>query len=128
MAAKNFAARIDVKVCKDALFTALLFSDNHGKTDASLITETSAVTRTIANNHEESIPMGDITTGKVLFIKSTRQVVVKITSSEGSEQAIFCGPAAANSGALYLEGSFTAVSVENNSGAIAEVTAFVGGT
>jgi hypothetical protein len=128
MAVKNLAARIDVKVCKDALFTSFLFNDNHGITDASLLTETSSATRTIANAAEESIPMGDITAGKVLFVKASRQVVIKITSSEGSEQAIICGPAAASSGALYLEGSFTAVSIENNSGVSAEVTAFVGGT
>lgn len=127
MAAKNLAARIDLKVCKDALFTSFLFDDNHGITDASLLAEIASSTRTIANSAEESIPMGDVATGKVLFVKSTRQVVVKITSSEGSEQAVICGPAATSRGALYLEGSFTAVAIENNSGASAEVTAFVGG-
>ena len=125
--AKNLAARIDLKVCKDALFTSFLFNDSHNITDASLLINTSSGTRDIADAATEAIPMGDVTTGKVLFIKSTRQVVVKVTSSEGSEQALICGTAAANKGALYLEGSFTAVSIENNSGATAEITAFVGG-
>lgn len=123
----HIATRVDVQVSPDALFTQYLFKKSHALTDASLVAQVSAPTRTIAHLGEEALPMGDIATGKILFIQSTRQVVVKITSAEGSAQALICGASAALGGSLYLEGNYTAVSIENKSGQSADVTAFLGG-
>jgi len=123
----HLATRVDVQASPDGLFTQYLFKGSDSLLDASLVVQVSVPTRTIAHLGEEPLPMGDIATGKLLFIKSTRQVVVKITSAEGSEQALVCGTSATSKGCLYLEGSFTAVSVENKSGQSADVTAFLGG-
>ena len=121
--AKNYALHVDVQVSQDALFTRYLFKDAYTRLDASLLTETSSPTRTIADSAEESLPMGDVATGKLLYIRSTRQVTVKVTSSVGTAQEILLGTSAAVGGIFVLEGDFTAVSVENNSGEGAEVSA-----
>lgn len=124
---KSFALHVDVQVSQDALFTRFLFNDKYTRLDATLLAETNAPTRTIADGAEESLPMGDVVTGKLLYIRSTRQVTVKVTSSLGSEQELLLGTSAAVGGIFVLEGEFTAVSVENNSGEGAEVSAFIGG-
>lgn len=114
-----------VKASKDAAFLQSIFEDLH--TSDSTRSEDSSGSRTVADGATEAIPFGDVSEAKTILVRASRRVTLKVTSSAGAEQLLLVGTAAAEGGFLLLEGSATALSIVNNSGASALVRFFLAG-
>lgn len=119
---------VSLALSDDASFTQKLFEALFSSRDTTTTALVSSVQRSIADGAEEALPFGDIALAKLVFVKSSRQVKLKITSAAGSEQIVFCGAAAASAGVFASLTNATAIAVLNNSGATATVTACLGGS
>lgn len=119
---------ISLVLADNASFSPKSFEDLFTSRDTTTAAVVTTAQRVIAHGAEETIPFGDIATAKLVFVRSSRQVRLKITNAAGSGQTLVCGSSAAVAGVACFLTEATALSVENLSGASASVTVALGGS
>lgn len=73
---------------------------------------------TIADSGSLSVPFGEVTTARYLWVKTDRQITLKFN---GASTGFLLGTAAAVGGFMGIPTSCTSLTIENASGAVAEV-------
>lgn len=105
------------KVGKDTMFSFQDVDAFFSLNDTSSYSYVSSGYVSVADASTETLSLGEIATGGVLFVESSRAVSVLLSSAGNADQVV---PLAAN-GILFLKGAFTGVKIQNASGAAALV-------
>lgn len=105
------------KVGKDTTFSFRDVDAFFSINDTSSYNYTSSGLVSVADAATETLSLGEIVTGGVLFVESSRAVKLLLSSSGSADQVV---PIAANGG-FFLKGAFTGIKVQNASGGAALV-------
>lgn len=114
--AQTITAALSIIAAQDPNLNLKTFSEIWSQKDSASYAYTTVKTVAVPASTLEAIGLGEITTAKVLYIRSDRQIEVQLTSSEGTDQSVIVGPAAASEGVLFLLGEYTALKIQNNDG------------
>lgn len=114
-----------LKTAEDSLFQRGLFSFKDIKRAFSTLTFTSDGRRSIAAGGTVNLDLAGITTGKLLFVRSSAQLTIRINANDHDIEPVETGALAIH----YHEGDFTSVSLINPDGtnSISEVVYVIAG-
>ena len=125
--ALSLKAAAQVELARDSAFLQLLFKDSVTFVDGLSFAEGSSKKVDIADSTTYTVDLDGVVTGGFLWVSSTRQVELQVTSALGTDQSIQIGNSVTDTGFFFQKGTFTAVKIINNSGDVANVAvAFAG--
>lgn len=116
-----------VRLARDVAFVREVFRDDIALLLSSLVARYVTANLEVANNTTETVALGDVTTGRLLYVKASRQVTVLVSYDGTADQELLIGKDATAEGFLLSTCLFDAVKITNASGAAVEVLVFLGG-
>jgi hypothetical protein len=116
-----------VRLARDVDFRQEVFRDDFPLIQSSLVDRYVTANLSVANNTTEAVPLADVATGQLLYVKATRQIKLLLSYDGTDDQEIIIGKDAASGGVAVMTCLFDALSIQNESGQAAVVFVCLGG-